>query len=72
MSKTKRNLIIAALVIVVAGLGVHNGLKILKDGAQVYLFGYSLVLMDTTRQVMTDPAGGRAPIDRLRAYPPPL
>jgi hypothetical protein len=65
MSKTKRNLIIAALVIVVAGLGVHNGLKILKDGAQVYLFGYSLVLMDTTRQVMTDPAGGRAPINHF-------
>ena len=65
MSKTKRNLIIAALVIMVAGLGTHNGLRILKDGAQAYLFGYSPVLMDTTRQVMTDPVGGRAPINHF-------
>ena len=65
MGKTKRILIIAVLVIVVAGLGARNGLKILKDGAQAYLFGYSLVLMDTTRQVMTDPVGGRAPINHF-------
>ena len=64
MGNKKRNLIIATLVIVVAGLGVYNGLKILKEETQAYLFGYSLVLMDTTRQVMTDPIEERAPINR--------
>ena len=65
MSKAKRIVIIAALVIFVAGLVVYNGMKILKGGAEAYLFGYSPVLVDTTRQAITDPNGGRAPVNHF-------
>lgn len=44
----------------------------LKDGAQAYMFGYPLVLMDTTRQTTTGTGEGRTPVNHfshVRVFP---
>ncbi len=72
MRKARWFLIMAVLLIVVGAVVVRYGIQVLKDGAQAYMYGYPLVLMDTTRQVMTDPDGGRAPINHfalVRSFP---
>ena len=72
MPKLKRLMIAAVLVIVFGVIVAYHGFQMLKDGTQAYMYGYSLVLMDTTRQVMTDPDGGRAPVNHfshVRKFP---
>lgn len=47
---TKRKwMLTAVLIVVIAGLGVRKSIGVLKDGAAAYLYGYSLVLMETTK-----------------------
>ena len=72
MPKLKWLLIAAVLVIVFGVIVAYHGIQMLKDGTQAYMYGYSLVLMDTTRQVMTDPDVGRAPVNHfshVRKFP---
>jgi hypothetical protein len=71
MSKIKWIIIIVVLLAII-GLGVRYSIQVLKDGAQAYLFGYSLVLMDTTKQSLTHSDHGRAPVNHfshVRAFP---
>ncbi|MBU3915690.1 DUF1254 domain-containing protein [bacterium] len=65
MSRFKRYLVIGAVIVALVAVSIQQGLQIVREGAQAYLFGYSLVLMDSTRQVMTDPLSGRAPINHF-------
>ena len=65
MSKTKRLFFIVLLLVAVSALGARYTIQGLKDGAQAYLFGYSLVLMEQTRISMTDPVTGRAPLNHF-------
>ena len=72
MPKLKWLLIAAVLVIVFGVIVAYHGIQMLKDGTQAYMYGYSLVLMDTTRLVMTDPDNGRAPVNHfshVRKFP---
>jgi len=72
MPKLKWLLVVAVLVIVFGVVVAYPGIQMLKDGTQAYMYGYSLVLMDTTRQVMTDPDVGRAPVNHfshVRKFP---
>jgi hypothetical protein len=72
MPELKWLLIVAVLVIVIGVVVAYHGIQMLKDGTQAYMYGYSLVLMDTTRQVMTDPDDGRAPVNHfshVRKFP---
>ncbi len=71
MGKIKWSIFIVVLLAII-GLGVRYSVQVLKDGAQAYLFGYSLVLMDTTRQSMTHSDHGKAPINHfahIRSFP---
>lgn len=61
MRKLKWFLLVVVILILVSVVFAQKSIRMLKDGAQAYMYGYSLVLMDTTRQVMTDPEGGQAP-----------
>ncbi len=65
MSKSKRILIVAVPLLLISIFGVHRGVQTLREGAQVYLFGYSLVLMDTTKQSMTRSGQDRAPLNHF-------
>ena len=72
MSKTGRIVLTALVVIALGAAGAQQALKMFKDGAQAYLFGYPLVLMDQTRQSMTSPETGRAPLNHfihVRTFP---
>lgn len=53
MSTSKRAAIFAAALFAMTAVGVYQAIEVVKAGAECYLFGYSLVLMDTTRQSMT-------------------
>jgi len=65
MNRFKRLFFIGTIAIVLAAVSIQQGIQIVKEGAQAYLFSYSLVLMDTTRQVMADPLNGRAPLNHF-------
>ena len=65
MSKTVRIILIIVVLSLVLAVGVRQTVRALKDGAQAYLFGYSLVLMDTTRQSMIRPESARAPLNHF-------
>ncbi len=72
MSKWKWIITIVGLLAVISFITVRQSIRILKDGAQAYLFGYSLVLMDSTRQSMTHSDHGQAPINHfahIRGFP---
>lgn len=72
MSKTKWVVVITGLLVITSVIGVRHSIQLLKDGAQAYLFGYSLVLMDTTRQSMTHSDHGKAPVNHfahVRSFP---
>ncbi|MBU2647798.1 DUF1254 domain-containing protein [bacterium] len=45
---------------------VRQGLQMVQDGAEAYIFGYPLVLMETSRQVMTRSPGENAPLNHFR------
>ncbi|MBW1814253.1 MAG: DUF1254 domain-containing protein, partial [Deltaproteobacteria bacterium] len=65
MNKTKKIVIAAGLLILVSVFTARQAIQVLKDGAQAYLFGYSLVLMDATRQSITNSDDGRLPINHF-------
>ena len=44
---------VVVILVLVSVIFAQKSIKMLKDGALAYLYGYSLVLMDTTRQVTT-------------------
>ncbi len=65
MSKTKWTAIVVVLLGLPTAFVARNTVQTLKDGAKSYLFGYSLVLMDATRQSMTDPDRDRVPLNHF-------
>lgn len=65
MSRSKRILIIVLVLTILSVFGVQQGINMVKDGARAYLFGYPLVLMDATRDSLTDPETGRAPVNHF-------
>jgi hypothetical protein len=71
MSKNKRLLIIAGLLAAGLALGAYRSVRIIKAGAQSYMLGYPLVLMDVCRVVMTDPHTGRtaATVFPMQCFP---
>lgn len=54
MSKVKWTVVVIAVLALPIAFAARQTVQTLKDGAECYLFGYSLVLMDATRQSMTD------------------
>jgi hypothetical protein len=62
--KPKHGLLIVPVLLILVVLGLQST-RTLKAGAEAYLFGYPLVLMDETRRSMTDPKTGRAPINHF-------
>ncbi|MBW2298636.1 MAG: DUF1254 domain-containing protein [Deltaproteobacteria bacterium] len=70
MRKIKWIVVAVVVLVVIGAVAARQGIHMLKDGAQAYMYGYSLVLMDTTRQVMTD--GEQAPANHfslVRVFP---
>jgi hypothetical protein len=70
--KLKWFLIVVVILILVSMVFALKSIRMLKDGAQAYLYGYSLVLMDTTRQVITGIGDGQTPINHfahVRVFP---
>jgi len=65
MNKTKRLILIIALLVILSALGIRHAVNIVKDGAQAYLYGYPLVLMDATRQTHTQPETGRGLVNHF-------
>ena len=65
MHKLKWFLIVFAIFLIAAGTFALQSVKMLKEGAQAYMYGYSLVLMDTTKKVMTDSGSGQAPVNHF-------
>ncbi len=65
MKKAKWVAAIAGFLILLSVVIAHQAIKGLKEGAQAYLFGYSIVVMDLTKKSMTDPNHGRAPINHF-------
>lgn len=65
MSRKKWIIVVIMIVAAIGLTGAYQSIRILKDGAQAYLFGYTLVLMDATRESMTDPDDGRAPVNHF-------
>ena len=57
MEKTGRSLVIGLLILALLAVCGFRALRIIKEGAMAYVYGYPLVLMDVTRQAMTDPGG---------------
>ena len=72
MRKLKWFLIVVVIVVLVSMVVAQKSIKLLKDGAQAYLYGDSLVLMDTTRQATTGSGDGQTPINHfshIRLFP---
>jgi hypothetical protein len=65
MSKWKRILIFALPILLVSLFGIQRGIQIFRDGAQAYLYGYSLVLMNATKESMTDSGQGKVPLNHF-------
>jgi len=72
MRKLKWVFIVVVILVLVSVVLAQKGISMLKQGAQAYLYGYSLVLMDTTRQVIAGPDDGQTPINHfshVRMFP---
>ena len=72
MRKMKWFLIVVVIFVLASVAFALQGVKMLKQGAQAYLYGYSLVLMDTTRQVTTGTDDGQTQVNHIshvRAFP---
>jgi len=72
MNRKLRIALSIVMLAVLAFLGVRHALRTMQDAARAYLFGYSLVLMDATRQSFTHPDHGRAPVNHFshgRSFP---
>jgi hypothetical protein len=65
MGRAKRFFIITALLIIALFIGGYQAFQTVKGGATAYVFGYPLVLMDVTRQVMTAPETKRGPVNHF-------
>lgn len=62
----QRPVILISLTLVIAlAIVVQQALSSLKQGAQAYLYGYPLVLMEQTRQVMVSPASAQAKVNHF-------
>jgi hypothetical protein len=75
MRKLKWFLLVVVVLVIVSMVFAKKSIKMLKDGAQAYMYGYSLVLMDTTNKVMTNRNNGYAPVNHfslIRKFPDPL
>lgn len=64
---------IAVLVLVLASVVfAPKSIRLLKQGAQAYMYGYPLVLMGTTRQVSAGTGDGQTPVNHfshVRVFP---
>ncbi|MEN8245014.1 MAG: DUF1254 domain-containing protein [Thermodesulfobacteriota bacterium] len=72
MRKLKWFILVVVILVIVSVVFAQKSIKMLKDGAQAYLYGYSLVLMDTTRQVTTGTGEGQTPVNHfthVRVFP---
>jgi len=56
---------IAFILAALLATGAWQAVQTMKDAARTYMFGYPLVLMDVTGQVMTDPRTGKAPVNHF-------
>jgi len=65
MRKLKWFLLVVVILILVSVVFAQKSIRMLKDGAQAYLYGYSLVLMETTNKVLTNRNNGYAPVNHL-------
>lgn len=65
MSKRKRIVVLALPIVLIFAFGLYHGIQTFKDGAQAYLFGYSLVLMDATKNSMTGSGQGKTPVNHF-------
>jgi len=72
MRKLKWIILVVVILVLVSVLLARMSIQMLRDGSQAYLYGYPLVLMEATRQVMTDPDAGLAPVNHfahIRGFP---
>lgn len=72
MRKLKWFLIVVVILVLVSVVFAQKNIKMLKDGAQAYMYGYSLVLMETTNKVLTNRDNGYAPVNHfslVRKFP---
>ena len=65
MHKLKWVLLVVIVLVLVSVVFAQKSIRLLKDGAQAYMYGYSLVLMETTNKVMTNRNLGYAPVNHL-------
>ena len=65
-------LIVVVIFVLISVFFAQKSVTLLKKGAQAYMYGYSLVLMDTTSKVMTNHDNGYAPVNHfslVRKFP---
>ena len=65
MRKLKWFLLVIVVLILVSIVFAQKSIKMLTKGSQAYLYGYSLVLMDTTRQATTGTGEGQTPANHF-------
>ena len=72
MRKLKWFILVVVVLVLVSIVFAQKSIKMLKDGAQAYLYGYSLVLMETTRHLTTESDQGQVSINQFahaRGFP---
>jgi len=72
LRKLKWFLLVVVILILVSVVFAQKSIRMLKDGAQAYMYGYSLVLMETTNKVITNRNNGYAPVNHfslVRKFP---
>lgn len=67
--RRKKHLVIALLVLLALVATLYAGVRHALLGAQAYLFGYPLVIMDVTREGATRTLGPPNQLQRLRQFP---
>jgi len=72
MRKLKWVLLVVVILALVFVVFAQKSIRMLKDGAEAYLYGYPLVLIDTNRQVTTGTRQGQTPVNHfshVRVFP---
>lgn len=59
MRKLKWVLLVVVILVLVSAVVAPKSIQMLKNGAEAYLYGYPLVLIDTNRQVTTGTRAGQ-------------
>lgn len=72
MRKLKWFILVVVILVFVTVLLARKSIQMVKDGAQAYLYGYSLVLMETTRQLTIESDQVKVSVNQLahaRGFP---